>query len=67
MSALDALLAETAEEKAVAELRLLNNKRKGAESRAADETAKAVLDGRFRYNPGLAGWNGTTAGGMAGR
>ncbi|MCA1676982.1 MAG: hypothetical protein LC799_34000, partial [Actinobacteria bacterium] len=39
----------------VADLRKLDWKTKGAESRAADEVAKAVLLGRYRYNPGL-GW-----------
>jgi len=39
----------------VADLRQLALKTKGAESRAADEVAKAVLLGRYRYNPGL-GW-----------
>jgi len=39
----------------VADLRQLALRTKGAESRAADEVAKAVLRGRYRYNPGL-GW-----------
>ena len=55
MSAFDDAIAAPGEKAAIAELRLLDNKRKGAESRVADEAANAVLLGRYRYNPGL-GW-----------
>ena len=55
MSAFDDAIAAPAEKDAVAELRVLDNKKQGAESRAADEAASIVLLGRFRYNPGL-GW-----------
>ena len=55
MSAFDDAIAAPVEKDTVADLRVLDSKKRGAESRAADEVAQAVLLGRFRHNPGL-GW-----------
>jgi P4 family phage/plasmid primase-like protien len=55
MSAFDDAIAAPVERDTVADLRVLDSKKRGAESRAADEVAQAVLLGRFRHNPGL-GW-----------